>query len=240
MKKLKAIFFDIDDTLYSTSEFARQARLNCIQAMVRAGLRMSVDECYKEYLETIEEFGSNFGNHIDKMMLRVSAERYDGVNPAIIIAAGVVAYHKTKARGLVPYEDVVDVLEILAKSGMLIGIITDGLQIKQAEKLVRLDLLKYINPGAIFITDQIGIGKTNPKLFQRACVTLKISPDKCAQVGDNPFKDIDPPKAAGMVTFLSRRGGKYFTVEGRTTPDHVINNLWELLEILRSTYSFDM
>lgn len=233
---MKAIFFDIDDTLYSTSEFARRARLNCVQAMINAGLKMTVDECFKEYLETIDEFGSNFGQHIDKMLLRIPEERYEGINPAVIVAAGIVAYHKTKARGLIPYEDVVEAFERLYKSRMTIGIITDGLSIKQAEKLVRLNLLKYIDPEAIFITDQIGIGKTNPKLYQRACVKMRLSPSLCAQVGDNPLKDIDPPKRVGFTTFLCRRGGKYADVKGQTRPDYIISNMLELLEILKKDF----
>ena len=34
MSELKAIFFDIDDTLYSTSEFAATARRNAMEAMI--------------------------------------------------------------------------------------------------------------------------------------------------------------------------------------------------------------
>ncbi|MBN2384989.1 HAD-IA family hydrolase [bacterium] len=240
MTPLQAIFFDIDDTLYSTSEFARQARLNSVQAMIAAGLKMSPDDCYKEYLETIEEFGSNFSSHIDKMLLRIPSERYDGVNPAVIVAAGVVAYHRTKALGLLPYPDVTEVFKLLAKTELIVGITTEGLQIKQAEKLVRLGLLEYIDPRAIFITDQIGIGKTNPKFYQRACVTLKLSPKHCAQVGDNPLKDIDPPKKAGLLTFLCRRSGKYLTTQGQTQPDHIVNTMWDVLEILRTTYNIEI
>jgi FMN phosphatase YigB (HAD superfamily) len=33
MPDLKAIFFDIDDTLFSTSEFANKARENAVEAM---------------------------------------------------------------------------------------------------------------------------------------------------------------------------------------------------------------
>ncbi|MCC8180489.1 MAG: hypothetical protein LIP23_06230 [Planctomycetes bacterium] len=41
-KPLKGLFFDIDDTLYSSTEFAANARQQAVQAMVRAGLQ--VDE----------------------------------------------------------------------------------------------------------------------------------------------------------------------------------------------------
>lgn len=239
MQNIKAIFFDIDDTLYSTYHFARAARLSSVQGMIDVGLNMDVDECFKEYMETIDEFGSNYGSHIDKMLKRIPRERYEGVNPAVIIAAGVVSYHKTKAKGLVPYDDVVEVFKILHRHKVKIGIITEGWQIKQAEKLVRLGLLDYIDSHLIFITDQIGIGKKNPKLYLRAAQESGFAPSECVQVGDNPLKDIDPANKAGFITVFCRRSGKHKDKDGETLPDYTITNMWELFSILRDEFGFE-
>ena len=211
MPELKAIFFDIDDTLFSTFEFAKAARLNSVYAMIRAGLKCNVNECIQELNEVTEEFGSNYEHHYDRLLLRLPKESYKDINPAIIVAAGVVAYHQTKNSSLKPYDDVVEILRILSKTELILGIITAGLKIKQAEKLVRLDLLKYLNPRAIFITDQIGIGKPNIKLYKNACDTLNLDPKFSMYVGDNPISDIDPPNKLGMITVLNRRSGKYLT-----------------------------
>ena len=45
------------------------------------------------------------------------------------------------------------------------GILTPGLQVKQAEKLVRLGVLPWLDPGAIFFSDQMGVSKPNPKIY---------------------------------------------------------------------------
>jgi len=39
VKHLRAVLFDIDDTLYSTTAFALRARKNALQAMIGAGAR---------------------------------------------------------------------------------------------------------------------------------------------------------------------------------------------------------
>ncbi len=102
MAALKAIFFDIDDTLYSTSDFARRARENSIDAMIRCGLRVDREVLLRELEEIISEFSSNYEGHFDKLLLRVLRSSYDGVSKAILVAAGVDAYHETKFRELAP------------------------------------------------------------------------------------------------------------------------------------------
>ena len=48
MPKLRALFLDIDDTLYSTSEFAAAARRAALEAMIAHGLAMSIDDAVKK------------------------------------------------------------------------------------------------------------------------------------------------------------------------------------------------
>jgi putative hydrolase of the HAD superfamily len=237
MGRLDAIFFDIDDTLYSTSEFAKLARLNSIHAMIQHGLRVTSVDAFRELQEVIREFGSNYGDHYHKLLLRLPPESYEGLNPAILIAAGVGAYHRTKFESLRPYEDVLEVFAALKeKTSLRLGIISSGLTIKQADKLVRLGVLQYLDPQAIFITDQLGIGKPNPKLYKKVCQQLELSPEVCMIVGDNPLNDIDPANAIGMITVLNRRGGRHLDAESKTRPTHVISDLWDLLEVLRTSY----
>ena len=90
---LKAIFFDIDDTLYSTSEFSEMARSMALDAMIDAGLAVDKKVLQEELEEVINEFSSNYEHHFDKLLLRIPKRLYRGINPGIIVAAGVIAYH---------------------------------------------------------------------------------------------------------------------------------------------------
>ena len=212
---IKAVFFDIDDTLYSTTRFAEEARRNAIRGMIQAGLRISEDEALAELAEVIAEFSSNYEHHYEKLLLRLPKAAL-GLNPAILVAA---AFPR------------------LAKAGLVLGIITSGLTVKQAEKIVRLGILPHLHPEGIFITEQIGISKPNPKLWQTACRTLKLKPAECAYVGDHPVHDVEPVKKIGMISILNKRGlGKYETVASRVKPDHEIRSFDELIGILGRDY----
>lgn len=233
---LKGIFFDIDDTLYSTSEFAEIARSQALDAMIQAGLNMDRKQLREELDEVIEEFTSNYEHHFDKLLLRIPRRYYRGINPSIIVAAGMIAYHETKMRRLAPYEDAIEVLKLLSKTQLILGIITEGLEVKQAEKLVRMRITPYLSSNAIFISNQLGISKPNPKIYQRACSDLNLRPGETMYVGDNPRHDIDPPRSIGMITVRMRRGGKYYNAEGETAPHREVQNFWDLLDYLKQEF----
>ncbi len=238
---LRAIFFDIDDTLFSTSEFAALARRNAIESMRAHGFAMSVEDALRELDEIVHEFSSNYEHHFDKLLLRVPRHYYENVNPTILVAAAVVGYHETKFRSLRPYEDAVDVLKLLREqTGLKLGVITSGLPLKQAEKLVRLGIAELFESNAIFISDEMGISKPNPKLYLRACSALNIRPSEAMYVGDRPQMDVDPPNKIGMITVLNRRSGKYSTELGETRPDFEIHNFFDLLDVLRQRFGIEV
>ncbi len=233
---LKGIFFDIDDTLYSTTEFSRKARDNALRAMIHAGLKVDFEEASRELDEVISEFSSNYSSHFDKLIGRFPASCIDGVNPAIIVASGVIEYHQTKFAELHPYPDVLEVLKILSRTDLVLGIITAGLTLKQAEKIVRLKVYDYLTPNAIFISEQVGISKPNGKLYLRACSSCGLKPKEAMYVGDDPRNDIDACNRIGMITVRHNRGKKFENAQGATDPAYRINTFWDLLGILRADF----
>jgi len=237
MRELDAVLFDIDDTLCPTTAFAARARHNAVRAMLDAGLRAGEEQVYRELEEVIAEFSSNYEHHFDKLLLRLDHRAVEGLNPALVVAAAVAAYHDTKFRELAPYPGVRELFARLADSGVRVGIVTHGLTAKQAEKLVRLGLVPYIDAAAIFISDQIGVAKPNPKLYLAALKALELAPARVMYVGDNPRNDIAPPKSLGMRTCWARLSDKHAPPQNAAqTPDHEINDFAQLSELLRSRY----
>ena len=208
---LQGIFFDIDDTLYSTTAFAERARRASIDQLIRMGLDIDAEEGYQELMEVIAEFSSNYGGHYGKFLNRQSEATLRGHHQGLLIAGAVVAYHETKSCHLKAFEDVLETLKLLSTgTNLLLGIITSGLRIKQSEKLVRLGVWPFLDQNAIFITDEVGIGKPNPKLYQRACEAFDLDPANVMYVGDNPIHDVHPANQVGMVSVWHKREGKHY------------------------------
>jgi len=232
---LKAVLFDIDDTLFPSSEFADAARLSAVEAIVAAGLEVDPAVAMDELADVVREFSSNYGHHFDQLVVRLAPHLREGVHKALVVAAGVRAYHETKAL-LRPFPDAVRCLAALSRTPLLRGVLTNGLTIKQAEKLVRLGLHEAFSPGALFISEDLGVAKPHPRIFQIACEALGVDPGSVLYVGDNPVKDIDAAHEAGLVTCLRRGTGKHAMAVGAHAPDCEVETLDELLPWLDSRF----
>ena len=208
--------------------------------MVDAGLEAEEADVLRELSEVLAEFGSNYDHHFDKLLQRLRPAGLGELNPALVVAAGVAAYHDTKFKELRPFEDVIPMFEALKRAGIRIGIITHGLTSKQAEKLVRLGVVRYLDPNAIFISEQIGISKPNPKLYRAALNRLQLKPAETMYVGDNPLNDIAPPAELGITAVWAKRAAKREASECGVEPQHTIENFGELLELLKAEYALGL
>lgn len=235
---IKAIFFDVDDTMYSTSIFAARARWNSVRAISRLGVKLTPRRLHDELQEVIAEFSSNYPNHFEKLLLRLPEVKSSKINPAILVAGAVMAYHDAKPEGLKPFNDVLWFLRKMRRHGLTVGVITEGLAVKQAEKLLRLGVYPALTPTAVFISDQLGISKPNPKLFLRACRETHVSPKETIYVGNSPHKDIDPANAAGMITARVNRLKKHAKAKGRSEARYTVQDFKQLYRLLERDFRF--
>jgi putative hydrolase of the HAD superfamily len=224
--------------LFPSTVFAERARRRAVDAMLHAGLHVDAEAAYRELEQVVAEFSSNHGHHFDNLVLRLRKHLDPAVHPAIVIASGVRAYHATKEH-IKPYPDSVRILDALSRSTLARGVLSNGLTVKQAEKLVRLGLERAFTPGAIFISEEIGIAKPHPKIFLIACEKLCVAPEEALYVGDHPTTDIDPAHEAGMHTCLRVGDGKHRRATGMHRPDLTVRNFDELLAILPEKYGVD-
>lgn len=194
------IFFDLDDTLFPSSEFAALARNNAIRAMIRMGLHATEEELLARLGRIITKKGSNYPGHFDELLKTMDGDI--AKNPARYVAAAIGAYHDTKA-AIQPYPEVPATLLELRECGYKLYIATNGLAVKQWDKLIRLDLALYFNE--VFVSEELGLEK-NGRFFARALREIGAKPKDCVMVGDREETDIKAAKKAGLHTIRVLRG----------------------------------
>lgn len=232
MPPIKAILFDIDDTLFPTTAFALEARRAAVRAMIAAGFDFEEVVVFNELLEVISEFSSNYSQHFNKLVHRLDPAGERTPNVDLVVAAGVSAYHDTKFRSLEPFADVPGALDYCKGRGWIVGVLSHGWTSKQAEKLIRLGVADKFDPTAIFISEKIGINKPNPKLYARAAEELGLRPDEMIYIGDSPAHDVAPARSLGMTTIWARRASKWQATPEQVGADHIVDNFEELIEVL--------
>lgn len=219
------ILFDIDNTLYPSGEFAALARRNAIKAMLRMGLDNDEEELQKMLVEIIKEKGSNYEHHFDLLLERLKID-----NKSRFVAAAVGAYHDTKA-AIQPFPDVPSVILKLRDEKYRLFVASNGLAVKQWDKLIRLKLAQYLE-GA-FISEEMGIEKST-EFYRKIADTLGVEPEKCIMVGDREDLDIKPAKEAGFKTIRIFRGS-YSDKPKETVADAGITDFRELPGAIRRT-----
>lgn len=194
---IRFLLFDIDDTLFPSSEFAKKARKNAIAAMLLAGLPAGANSVSAALREIICKKGANNQEHFDLLCKKLKCK-----NPAKIIACAIRAYHDTK-RQIAPYPGAKSLLAKLHKRGFVLCAATEGLAKKQWDKLIRLGLQDSFEH--VFISEELGLSKS-PKFYARICRLLGAKPAMCAMIGNHPVLDVLSSHKAGMVAIRVLKG----------------------------------
>lgn len=247
---IRALIFDLDDSLFDSTKLAEKARRAAIRAIDDLVVSVDIDEddCYEILLEVIKEFGSNYSYHFDQLIKRISgiSKVYSyGIEdfiskkrmippPKMLVQAGVIAYHNVKFTDIKPFDDVIPFFKKVRGNyeNIKICILTDGLPEKQYEKILRLKINRYLDD--IIISDEVGVRKPNVKLYRLGLERLGgLKPEECIYIGDRYIMDIIPPKKIGIYSILIHRAGKYDGKKlGEIKPDFEINELDELFNII--------
>lgn len=200
---IKAVFFDLDDTLYDTSGFAKLARKAALNVMIDAGLPLSSDEAYKLLREIIKEKGSNYDKHFNVLTKRVFGEE-----KPLLIALGMITYHNVKFALLRLFPETMSTLIYLKSKGYHLGVISNGITIKQWEKLIRLGLHHFFDE--VVTSEEAAVDKPDEKIFRLALDRMGCQAEKSIMVGNKFNDDILGAINIGMAAIL---------VNSELTPD---------------------
>lgn len=225
---IKAIVFDLDNTLVDFMAMKRQSIEAAINAMIDAGLSLSPKDV-KERIETIyKERGIEFQNVFDQLLYDV----FKKVDYKIL-SAGIIAYRRAREAALVPYPHVYLTMVELLKRGLKLAVVSDA---PAREAWLRLCYLNFHHIfDAVVTFDDTGERKPNPGPFKKALEHLKVQPNESLMVGDWAERDMIGAANIGMKTVFARYGDTFGTVESHA--DYDIDDIKELIPIIEKENS---
>ena len=221
---IKAIIFDLDNTLLDFVKMKQFAVKAAITAMNEAGLEANEDKAYDDimdlYVTTGWENQQVFDDYLHKIKGEVSNK---------ILAAGVVAYRRAREATLLVYPNVNKTLIELLKNQIRLAVVSDAPSREAWMRLYYLNLHHVFDPVLTF--DDTGARKPSPEPFKLALEKMSVEPSEALMIGDWPDRDVVGAKQIGMKTIFARYGDTFGTKESGADWD--VNDIYEIVEIIK-------
>jgi len=221
---IKAIIFDLDNTLVDFMLLKRAAVDAAVNAMIDAGLNLSSEKIKEKINSIYDSEGIEYQQVFDKMFKEIL-----GKVDYKIMSAGIVAYRKAREAALKPYPGVLPALIELIKMGLKLAVVSDA---PSKEAWLRLSYINFQHFFDVVITyDETRERKPSPVPFNMALKELNLKADECLMIGDWAERDMVGAKAVGMKTVFARYGDTFNTENPES--DYDINSISELINIVK-------
>ncbi len=243
---VRAILFDLDDTLIDWSGFTgnwyeiEPRHLNYVYDYLTATvgeLRVNSDGFIDEFGRRAREGWRNARDtmvspHIGNLLVDTAAwlgaprERLD-------LGAVMDAYRWQVVPGTSPFPEVRTVLNQLRTDGMMLGLITNSylpMRMRDAE-LLGHDLLEFFGECRYSAADA-GYLKPHANVFMTALNSINVLPSEAIFVGDSLTADVMGAKGVGMRAVWRMHDGSATQPDIYSQPDYIIRSLDELPALL--------
>jgi putative hydrolase of the HAD superfamily len=223
MKQIKAILFDMDNTLLDFMKMKQEASKSALSAMIDAGLKIDKEEGYRKLFLTYLKVGIESDRAFQEFLKKETGE----INPKIL-AAGINAYLETKSEFLKLYPNVIPTLTKLKEKRLILAIVTDAPKVKAYQRLLSMKIEHYFD-FVIGFEDTEKKKKTDVPL-KMAVEKLKLEPEEIMFVGDSLKRDVIPAKKLDVISVFAKYGSSEKI--GRIKPDFIINDFSDILKIV--------
>lgn len=224
---IRCVIFDLDDTLYDCfRQRVRGSHRHAARAMVKAGLRATVEAVYRARMSAFRE---------DPMLRYIDAEvcrRFQSADPEAVSRAAREAYFNFPVRRLRLFPGTLPLLRFLARQGVRIFVVSFGEPKTQQAKAKSLGLERNPLIERIFYADR-GKLLTKEAAFRQIQSETRIDASEILVVGDRPMSEIRAGNELGMHTVRIHRGE--FAIQEpqglEEHADHVVKNISEVRKL---------
>lgn len=246
---LKAILFDLDDTLIDWSQFNGSwdqnesrhltAVFNYLCSEVYA--LPSYDDFVYEYNARTRTAWENARSNLHApnlgRILLETARAFGAPEDKLDVQRCLEVYNWGKIPGTTLFPEVTEALALLRAKGLKFGIVTNAHQpmsVRDAE-LAEHGLLEFF-PSCRFSAADVGYLKPHPTIFETALACLGTTAEETLFVGDNPVADIAGAQGSGLRAVIRIKHPAPLLLSGLILPDGAINTLLELPSVLDDLY----
>lgn len=230
MAKIKAIFFDLDDTLLDdTASSERSAEI--VAGELASDRGVPAPQLAQAYLtaaidfwETLEPGGAKPPAGEIRPSIWRKALASKGINDGDLAYRLAHRYDQLRLERVELFPETLPILRKLHGRYKL-AIITNGFAETHEEKIARLELGRFFD--AIILAGELALVKPDPSVFRHAMRELETTRQQSIMVGDRYERDIAGAHAAGMRAVWVNVRNEIVPAGGRE-PEAIIPSIAEL------------
>lgn len=202
-KKPRAVFFDVDDTMYDHLQPTREA----LQHVLKLEDSFPFEQAYhriRYYSDMLADADGLLDRdpspeELETMRVRrfmLALEEFD-VKLSQSEAAEVQGKYLELQYRIDPFPGARELIRALREEGTLVGLITNGAEHHQGSKIRALALETDVAPEHIFISGAVGFAKPDPRIFHRVNELTGTAAENCWYIGDSWRNDVVGASEAG-------------------------------------------
>lgn len=226
MQHIRAILFDLDNTLIDFTQMKEEACKTAVRAMIAAGLNMEEKEAYTQLMETYFALGLESDSAFTHFLKQV--DQFDHK----LLATAINEYLKAKTNFVKPYPGVERVLQELHQKGIVLIILTDAPKTKAYQRLLMMGIEPYFR-FIVGFEDTNSTKQTGLPLLRTVDLLKKevqdIATSEILMVGDSMTRDLAPAKRLGLQTALAKYGQRE---KENGVPDYELTSIHDLTKIV--------
>jgi len=197
---IKAILFDLDDTLFDHQHCARTA-LEDVRSSHECFAPMTADALARAHAGILEELHQQV--MVGRLDLDVArTERFRrlfataGVDAPDSLASSAAATYRHRYLAERRASRGAAALLKKVRERARVGIVSNNLLEEQQDKLRCCDLDQYVD--VLVVSEETGMSKPDPRIFQIALERLGCRPEEAVMIGDSWAADVIGAIAAGI------------------------------------------
>jgi putative hydrolase of the HAD superfamily len=229
MTRIKAVFFDIDNTLFDQDRAHRAALCTLAQRYTDIFHGVGEEDLIDAFLtadkKALEEFHSGIPLNVIRLERQLRILRILRLDEGFAEEMTKVFYD-LYPRMNTPIDHAGTVVKTL-RERYAVGVISNGSRKVQYQKLDAIGLTELFQ--CVVLSEEIGIRKPDPRIFWTALESFDAAPEETLYVGDSYHADVCGAKNAGMkVCWMNHRSQP----SGDIHPDFTIQSLDEIMRAL--------
>lgn len=230
---IKAVIFDLDNTLCNTTDVIKDALRSTFIRHLMHFPGKNIDDLVSINIQTFESLIADPNIPISSATILVWFAVFEKLKmkPSLKIILRIIEHVRKEVNKRIQLIDgVLEVMSYLKSKDLKIGVLSNGIFVDQASKLIKLKVDNFVD--YLVTSDMYATDKPDPKIFKYLLNKMSVSPNQTLMIGDDLLADIKGSHDIGIRTIYLIDGESRNVYPKLVKPDYIENNYRDILRLV--------